>query len=210
MFDYVIERPDNAQCRLVLAHGAGAGKNSDFMQHLSQLLVARNIEVVRFNFTYMQTIEHTGRRRPPEKADVMLTHFSELLNHLNTPSSIPLWLGGKSMGGRMATMLVERTPAQGAVVFGYPFHPPGKPEKLRTEHLQQNGKPVHIFKGERDTFGTREETANFNLHSKVALHWLEDGDHSLQPRQKSGYTYPEHMQKVADATASILTNGANL
>ncbi len=208
MFDYSIDSPPRPTCRLVLAHGAGAGKDSEFMQQISALLVARGIEVVRFNFAYMQTIEQTGKRRPPEKAGVLLQHFTGLLEHLEHQlPALPLWLGGKSMGGRMATMLVDQTSALGAVAYGYPFHPPGKPDKLRTEHLVQAGKPVHIFQGERDTFGIPDEVNHYELHSKVTLHWLEDGDHSLKPRKKSGYDYQQHLQRTAEDTARLLNTG---
>lgn len=205
IFDYTIDSPATAHSRLVLAHGAGASMQSDFMQHISSLLCERGIEVVRFNFAYMQTIQQTGKRRPPEKADKLLSHFKALLAHLeNTYCALPLFIGGKSMGGRMATLLLPDSEARGAVVFGYPFHPPGKPEKLRTAHLLQPAKPVCILQGERDTFGTRAELPGFKLAATVQVNWLPDGDHSLKPRKASGYTYQANMQSAAEHAASFI------
>ena len=216
-------RQDNAQeieihsvdapvARLILAHGAGAGMQHEFMQHMAQLLNKFSIEVVLFNFPYMQTIVATGKRRPPNKAEQLLAHFSSVIHQVTQQKAskpLPTFVGGKSMGGRMATMLLDNEESiLGAVVFGYPFHPPGKPDKLRTGHLATLKKPTLIVQGERDTFGTQQEVSDYTLSSAVTLAFLPDGDHSFKPRKKSGYSLRAHCEQAAKLAADFMRDTA--
>ena len=107
-----------------------------------------------------------------------------------------LLIGGKSMGGRIATMVADEMNVAGLVCLGYPFHPPGKPEKTRTEHLKEIKTPTLILQGERDALGTREDVADYELSKRIQMVWLPDGDHSFKPRKKSGITLEENMQKA--------------
>ncbi|WOI36195.1 alpha/beta family hydrolase [Alteromonas sp. CI.11.F.A3] len=197
--------------RLILAHGAGAGKHHDFMQAMASQLTSQNIEVVLFNFPYMQTMMETGKRRPPDKAEKLLAHFNALINEVaNTQASVPTFIGGKSMGGRMATMLLDDAESIiGAIAFGYPFHPPGKPEKLRTAHLETLSKPLLILQGERDTFGTKDEVSAYSLSSAIAVSYLADGDHSFKPRKQSGFTLETHIECAAKSTADFIKARVN-
>ena len=92
------------------------------------------------------------------------------------------------MGGRMASMIADETAARGLICLGYPFHPPGSPEKLRTKHLALLKTPALILQGERDPFGTREDVGSYELSPSIRVEWLKDGDHSFKPRAKSGVT----------------------
>ena len=221
MFDIEIKRSDSPVAQLVLAHGAGAGKEHEFMQTMSALFVERNIDVVLFNFPYMQTIKETGKRRPPDKADKLLQHFHDVVTHIETScvetstvkqtdaenahASLPTFIGGKSMGGRMATMIAEDMPSvKGAIAFGYPFHPPGKPEKTRTDHLQAVNKPLLIVQGERDTFGTKSEVAEYALCPSIEISFLADGDHSFKPRKASGLTQEAHIKTAVDMACDFI------
>ena len=186
----------------VFAHGAGAGQNSEFMQLMAEGISKHGINVVRFNFAYMQLAEELGKRRPPERADKLLAHFNTVLSDVD--SRLPIFIGGKSMGGRMASMLLEESNALGCICMGYPFHPPGKPEKLRTAHLENINKPVLILQGERDTFGTREEIGTYDLSALVKLSYLSDGDHSFKPRKASGFTLDEHLNLAITQTAEFI------
>jgi uncharacterized protein len=186
----------------VFAHGAGAGQNSEFMQLMAEGIAKYGINVVRFNFAYMQLAEELGKRRPPERADKLLVHFNAVLSEVD--SSLPIFIGGKSMGGRMASMLLQESNALGCICMGYPFHPPGKPEKLRTAHLENINKPVLILQGERDTFGTREEIGTYNLSAQVQLRYLYDGDHSFKPRKASGFTLDGHLNLAITQTAEFI------
>lgn len=186
----------------VFAHGAGAGQNSEFMQLMAEGISKHGINVVRFNFAYMQLAEELGKRRPPERADKLLAHFNTVLSDVD--SSLPIFIGGKSMGGRMASMLLQESHARGCICMGYPFHPPGKPEKLRTAHLETMSKPVLILQGERDTFGTREEIGTYDLSAQVKLSYLADGDHSFKPRKASGFALDGHLILAITQTAEFI------
>ena len=139
---------------IILAHGAGAGMDTPFMEAFATGLADRGFTVVRFNFPYMALRAEDGKKRPPDRAPKLLAAYEAAIEAVRTDA--PLIIGGKSMGGRIATMLAAEKPSlglSGVVCLGYPFHPPGKPEKLRTEHLPAIPVPTLIAQGERDPFG---------------------------------------------------------
>lgn len=191
--------------RLLLAHGAGAGMDSDFMTALADGLGRAGIRVLRFEFPYMAQRRQTGKKRPPDRAPVLLASFAETLAAVRQEAGDrPVFIGGKSMGGRMATLLATEQDAAGVCVYGYPFHPPGKPEKLRTEHLTQLTCPALICQGERDSFGHRDEVVGYQLPAQLQLHWLPDGDHSLKPRKASGLTLDDNLADAIAATVAFI------
>jgi len=202
MIKTLINTAQNPIATFVFAHGAGAGQNSEFMQLMAEGIARHNINVLRFNFAYMQLAQELGKRRPPDRAEKLLVHFNAVLSEID--DELPLFIGGKSMGGRMASMLLEESTALGCICMGYPFHPPGIPEKLRTEHLIAINKPVLILQGERDTFGTREEISDFDLSRQVKVSYLVDGDHSFKPRKASGFTLDAHLNLVISQTAEFI------
>jgi predicted alpha/beta-hydrolase family hydrolase len=108
------------------------------------------------------------------------------------------------MGGRMASMLLQESAAIGCICMGYPFHPPSKPEKLRTSHLETINKPVLILQGERDSFGSREEISAYNLSTQVQVSYLTDGDHSFKPRKASGFSLDGHINLAITQTAKFI------
>lgn len=187
--------------RILLAHGAGAPMDSDFMDRVATGLAGHGFEVVRFEFPYMQSRREDGRKRPPSPMPRLLAAFSEQVAAVD--DGTPLWLAGKSMGGRVATLILEETPAQGALVFGYPFHAVGRPEKPRIEHLQTIARPVHIFQGSRDPMGSRERVEGYQLSPQVHIHWCEDGDHDLKPRKASGLTQQQHLETAFATIAGL-------
>ena len=194
----------------ILAHGAGADGRSEFMSAMAEMLVERGLYVVRFNFPYMIKREQDGKKRPPDRAPVLLQHYAEVIAGLNRPCVI----GGKSMGGRMASLLANDADQtelftdhiKGCACLGYPFHPPGKPDKLRTSHLEAVNVPVLIAQGSRDTMGNKEEVSDYPLDQQLQLLWLEDGNHDLKPRKASGFTQEQHMATAADAVAEFVKN----
>ena len=202
MINTLINTAQNPIATFVFAHGAGAGQNSEFMQLMAKGIAEHKINVVRFNFAYMQLAQESGKRRPPDRADKLLSQFTELLNQID--NSLPIFIGGKSMGGRIASMLLEESTAEGCVCMGYPFHPPGKPEKLRTQHLLSINKPLLILQGERDTFGKREEIASFNLSQQIQVSYLADGDHSFKPRKASGHNIEANLHKAIEHSAAFI------
>ena len=197
-----IDNAENAVATFVFAHGAGAGKDSDFMQDVAAKLAEQGINVVRFNFPYMQKSAETGKKRPPDRAPVLEQTFLDVVDGLD--EALPIFIGGKSMGGRMSTLILSKSKAKAAMCFGYPFHPPGKPEKLRTEHLQDMDKPVLILQGERDTFGNQLEVNEYVLSEAVETRFFKDGDHSLKPRKASGLTQEQHINSAVEQCVSFI------
>ena len=195
----IFDGPSNGPL-FVFAHGAGAPLTSDFMEKVATGLAKQGIRVARFNFNYMQQRIETGSRRPPERAPHLIKQFMDVIQKLNQPMVI----GGKSMGGRMATLLAAQEPAEllqnvkGIACLGYPFHPQGKPEKLRTEHLPAIKQPVAVIQGSRDKLGDKEEVEGYSLPEHFQWCWLEDGDHDFKPRVKSGLTQQQHIQSSID------------
>lgn len=193
----LIDGPDDAPATVLLAHGAGAPMDSPFMAAIAGGLAAAGWRVVRFEFGYMARMRETGRRQGPERMPVLQEAFRQQVR-LETAESPqrPLFIGGKSMGGRVASLLVEELAAsdgvRGCLCLGYPFHPPGKPLQLRTEHLAALHTPTLILQGERDTFGRREEVETYSLSPAVQLGWIPSGDHSFKPTRSSGLSEAEN------------------
>ncbi|UTW14339.1 alpha/beta fold hydrolase [Marinobacterium rhizophilum] len=189
--------------RILFAHGAGAPMDSDFMQTAAQGLATAGFQVLRFEFPYMQARREDGRRRPPNRMPQLLEHFQARIAELD--DGVPLWLAGKSMGGRVATLLLDEAPeyVRGALVLGYPFYAAKKPQQPRTEHLARLNRPVHVFQGTRDALGSRQQVETYDLSPQVQLHWLEDGDHDLKPRKASGFTQAQHLATVFARVAAL-------
>ncbi|NQX34575.1 alpha/beta family hydrolase [Herbiconiux sp. VKM Ac-2851] len=196
---------------LVLAHGAGAAMDSDWMNRMAALLADRGIRVARFEFAYMAARRGPdGRRKPPPKAETLMDEYrAAVAAVLSTePASRPVLIGGKSMGGRVASLVADELRAagevRGLVCLGYPFHPPGRPERLRTAHLLSLATPTLVCQGTRDPFGTVEEVPAYGLPASIRFVWLEDGEHEFKPRAKlSGHTHAEHLATAADAVADF-------
>ncbi|NQZ20504.1 MAG: alpha/beta hydrolase [Colwellia sp.] len=184
---------DNAKALVIFAHGAGADKSHEFMETVSHGLNQQQISVLRFNFYYMDERIEKGNRRPPDRMPKLLDCFKTVLAEVET--SLPIFLAGKSMGGRVAATLAadENISAKAVMCLGYPFHPQKKPEKLRLEPLQETNKPILILQGTRDALGNEEEITGYQISDKCKCIFFSDGDHNLKPRVKSGFTHSEHI-----------------
>jgi hypothetical protein len=201
--EFLVDGPVEASHLFVFAHGAGIGMASPFMDALARHIAAAGIRVVRFHFPYMEDMVRTGQRRPPDGGRVLREAYADVIRHcIERERCRPerLVIGGKSMGGRIATMIADGHGVGGAVCFGYPFHPPRQPRKLRTAHLAALRTPTLICQGERDPFGTRAEVQGYALSPAIRLHWLPDGDHDFAPR-RSGAHSAEGNLAVAGAAA---------
>jgi predicted alpha/beta-hydrolase family hydrolase len=200
--DLLKTHADKPHATLVLAHGAGAPMDSPFMDEITAALAAQGVDVVRFEFAYMAA-RRSGARKPPPRAEKLMPEFIDVLSEIETDR--PLFIGGKSMGGRVASLVAEDLyrsgKIAGLVCLGYPFHPPAKPDALRTAHLQSLTVPSLICQGTRDPFGTRGEVEGYGLSAANDFYWLEDGDHDFKPRKKSGLTRTEHISAAAKAVA---------
>jgi len=217
----------------IMAHGAGAHKDSDWLLQMDQLLSNAGIIVERFNFPYMIQRVIDGTRRPPDRQPKLLAAFEAQIQKMAEKykdQSIKLVIGGKSMGGRMASLLVAEYQEQkklgevnlssqtnqvkeieiaAVICFGFPFHPPKKLDKYRGDHLVTMQTSTLILQGERDTLGTKQEISSYQysdlaFSNRVRVEYLPDGDHSFKPRVKSGFTLEQNMQTASEQVINYL------
>ena len=201
----LITGPEAPAAQFLCTHGAGAGMQTAFLETIAALLTEREIRTLRFEFAYMAARREGGSRKPPPKAERLVDEYRAAV--ASVPKGAPLLIGGKSMGGRVASMiagdLFTRGQVAGLVCLGYPFHPPKKPDQLRTAHLENLDCPALIIQGERDPFGTRAEVEAMQLSSAIRFHWADDGDHDLGPRGSSGFTRRGNLASAADRIAEF-------
>jgi predicted alpha/beta-hydrolase family hydrolase len=202
---FLFDGPDAAKATILLAHGAGAPMDSASMNAVAKVLARAELRVARFEFAYMASRRTAAGRKPPPRAELVMGEYRTAVDALKAEG--PLIIGGKSMGGRVASMICDDLLAKGRVTgllcLGYPFHPVGKPEQLRTAHLAGLKTPALIVQGTRDPFGTREEVKAYHLSKQIEILWLEDGDHDLKPRKSvSGFSVADHLATLAQAVSA--------
>ena len=200
--DLLVDGPADREPAVVLAHGAGAPMDSPFLASVARGLAEAGWRVVRFEFPYMRRRRAGGSRRPPDAAPVLRDAWLDLIERLGGGSR--LVVGGKSLGGRIASMVADEAGARGLVCLGYPFHPPGQSERLRTAHLATLGTPTLIVQGSRDALGSRDEIAAYRLSPRIQIEFIEDGDHSFRPRASSGRTESQNLQEAVAAVARFV------
>ena len=198
----LLDGPSDARTTLVLAHGAGTPMDAPFLDTVARELAARGVRVARFEFPYMAKRREEGRRGPLDRRPVLLAAWREAVLKLGGGSR--LVIGGKSLGGRMASLLADELEARGLVCLGYPFHPPKEPERLRTAHLEEIRTPTLIVQGTRDVYGTPEDVAGYRLSPAIRVVWVEDGDHDLRARARSGRSQAGNLGEAIDAVARFL------
>lgn len=196
-----IDGPDDADWTIVLAHGAGAPADHPFMEGLATRLAAHGLRIVRFEFAYMARRRTEGVKPGPDRPPKLDARFREVIAAAQAPGR--LCVAGKSMGARSAGRMAAEVGADAMVAVGFPFHPPGRPERTRLDDLPQVV-PALIVQGERDPFGRADEVAAYRLPATVTVHTLPDGDHGLKPRKASGHTLDEHLDAAADRIAAFL------
>jgi predicted alpha/beta-hydrolase family hydrolase len=199
--ELLIDGPGNAATTIALAHGAGAAMDSPFMEFFAKGLGRLGLRVARFEFPYMASKRATGKAQPPDREPVLRSTWLRVIELLGAKG---LTIGGKSMGGRIASLVADEAGIAGLVCLGYPFHPVGKLYQLRVEHLQAIKTPTLILQGERDPFGSREEVGTYKLSRAIKVRWLEDGDHSFKPRKSSGRTEDHNWTKALDEIDGFL------
>ena len=201
---FLFDGPAEAGLTILLAHGAGAPMDSASMNAVAEALASNGPRVARFEFGYMASRRVSSGKKPPPRAETLMPEYLAAVDALRSKG--PLVIGGKSMGGRVASMIADELHAAGRIAgllcLGYPFHPIGKPDQLRTAHLAELRTPTLIVQGTRDLLGARAEVANYPLSKAIEIFWLEDGDHDLAPRKTvSGMT-------TADARLAMATRVA--
>lgn len=179
--------------------------DTQWMEDMSGALTQNGFRVVRFEFEYMAARRLTGKRSPPPRAERLQEKFMAVVEEFG--GHVNLLIGGKSMGGRVASMiaddLLEQGTIAGLVCLGYPFHPIGKPEALRTAHLADLRTPTIICQGTRDAFGSKEEVQAYDLSPSITVNWLEDGDHDFKPRKvETGLTLANNLTAAAQSVGA--------
>jgi hypothetical protein len=205
MVEFLASGPPSPSVRFLCAHGAGAGMTTPFLAAMAAAVSERGIATLRFEFAYMASRRAGGAKKPPPRAERLLDEYVAAV--AAAPKGVPLLIGGKSMGGRVASLVADRLFGEGFIVglicLGYPFHPPNKPAQLRTSHLKDLRCPTLIVQGERDPFGNRGEVEGYPLSDAIRLSWAADGDHDLGPRGASGHTRRGNLAAAADAIANF-------
>lgn len=199
--DVLVDGPADAPATLLLAHGAGTGKAHPFLAAIAAGLAGPSRRVVRFDFPYRVA----GRRLPdrlPRLQDALRAAAAA-----HGRGSVAL--AGKSLGGRVGATMADQLGVRALACFGYPFHPPKDPTKLRTASLAALRTPTLVLQGERDPFGDRDEVAGYALGPAVTVRWFPDGDHDLRPRAASGATATGNLAAaIAAADAFLRLHGA--
>lgn len=203
---------ENPVAQIIFAHGAGADMHHEFMELVTLQFNKENVNVLRFNFPFMDKRISFGKRYPPDRMPKLIDCYKNVINNVietnyNSQNCLPLFIGGKSMGSRVAASIAcddeIAIKVKGVFCFGYPFHPPKKTEKLRLEPLQETLKPILVVQGERDTLGSKIEVLDYEISKMCQLFFLADGDHSLKPRVKSGFTHNQHLEKSVKVTTDF-------
>jgi uncharacterized protein len=197
----------DAALTIVLAHGAGAAMDSPFMNVIAEGLAQAGLSVARFEFPYMRARREGGRRGAPDREPVLLDAWRDVIADLGGGARVVI--GGKSMGGRIASMVADECEVRGLVCLGYPFHPPGKPVAARVKHLAAMRTPALIVQGTRDTFGAREEVERYSLSPRIRFAWIEDGDHSFKPRVRSGRSEGDNLGAAIAAVGAFVKHLAS-
>ncbi len=169
------------------------------MEFFAKELAKQGPRVARFEFPYMAKRRTTDKKPGPNRPPVLRETWHQAVEAFAGKQII---IGGKSMGGRIASLVADELKDQGViglVCLGYPFHPVGKPEKLRTEHLESIQTPTLIVQGTRDPFGVPDEVDTYKLSKAIKLKWMEDGDHGLKPRKSSGRTEQQNWEEAVEA-----------
>ena len=192
----LVNGSSDAPITLVLAHGAGAAMDSRFMNIVAEAIGSAAVRVVRFEFPYMAARRTSGKRGAPDREPVLIDSWRSVIAKLGDAAKIVI--GGKSMGGRIASMVADEAGVAGLVCLGYPFHPPGNSARTRTKHLENLRTPTLIVQGTRDSFGKPDEVANYKLSKKIRIVWIEAGDHSFKPLARSGRTETQNIASTIE------------
>lgn len=206
-FPVIVDIPARPRALVVLAHGAGLGMDSPFMGEMASALAAAGLQVVRFEFPYMARRRRGEGKPPPNRMPVLLETWSAMIAAAREQTALPIYVAGKSMGGRAASewLAVHSDSAvAGGIAYGYPFHPPAKPDSLRTAHLVGLQKPLLILQGTRDPFGKPQEVTGYDLGAHTNVMWLDSGDHDYKPLKKSGRTQLQLIAEAASASATFV------
>jgi hypothetical protein len=199
---FLVEGPTESEITILLAHGAGTPMDSPFMDAFARGIAAAGYCTVRFEFPYMAARRVDGKKRPPNPQPVLLAAYRAAIAECGLAG----WLviGGKSLGGRIASLVADELGVRGLLCLGFPFHAPGREPGPRIEHLEQLVTPTLIVQGTRDPFGSRIEVESYPFSAAISIRWLEDGDHDLRPRASSGRILEQNWSDGITAAVEFL------
>lgn len=207
MSKFLFEGPDNGPV-LLLTHGSGVPMDSPFMNTFAATLAENGVRIARFEFEFMAQRREGGNKRPPPRAEKLIPEFIEKIEQLSKTTKEPIFIGGKSLGCRVATMLGRNAfnakQIKGVVCLGYPFHPPKSPDSLRTAHFADYDCPTIICQGEKDPFGQRREIETYTLPPALQFVWAPFGNHDLTPPKRSGLTGDDNIKAAANAVTDFI------
>lgn len=175
--------------------------DTPFMTFFAEGLAKHGYRVARFEFPYMAARRTDGKRKPPDRQPILLDTWRAVIAEIGASSLV---IGGKSMGGRMASLIADEAKVRGLLCLGYPFYGAGRKDKPRTEHLKTLKTPTLICQGTRDPMGDHDSVTALTLSKKIRIHWAPDGDHDLKPRKASGVTHDQNLTAALDAAAAFL------
>jgi len=202
MHNILIDGSKEAKNIFIFAHGAGSPMDSDFMNLVVKYLVSNDIMTIRFEFPYMQK-KRNGIKLFPDRIEKLSEHFISIIEYVKKKFfNKNIWIGGKSLGGRVACIVSKKIKINGVIVFGYPFHSLNNPTNIRDEALKKNGNPILILQGDRDEMGNKSEVISYNLKNDIKILFLEGGDHSFLTLKKSKFSQNE-LIKLACGEANI-------
>jgi predicted alpha/beta-hydrolase family hydrolase len=200
-----VEKPAawDGKTAIILGHGAGQGMNSPFMNYFHAELAGRGFLSVKFNFDYMEE-----GRKAPDRQPTLQARYLDVIQHVaSTYSPRKIVIGGKSMGGRVASYIAgDATGVTGLVFLGYPLHPPGKSDQMRDEHLYSLDLPMLFLSGTKDDFAQRPllESVIRKIGDRATLHWIEGGDHSLQVKRSGKESWPAAVEVIETWAGPLL------
>ena len=200
----LITGPIDARHTVILAHGASQAMDHEAMNALADGLNDAGLRVARFEFPYMHRRRVNGRGGAPDRQPVLEQTWREVIARVRVAVGGDVAIGGRSMGGRIASLVADDCAVQALICYSYPFHPPGRPEQLRTAHLATMRTPTLILQGERDPFGNRDDVAGYDLSPAITVHWIGDGDHAFMPRKRSGRTLAQNTAEAVRQTIAFL------
>lgn len=197
--------PKNSEKLFIFTHGAGAPMDTDFMDYFAEDLGKNKTRVLRFEFPYMALRREGHGKRPPNTQKILLECWSDVIKECRKFHNGEIYIGGKSMGGRMASMIADQEGVAGLICLGYPFYAPGKQYKPRIDHLENLNTRSLILQGERDSMGSKEIVEKYSLSTKISISWLPDGDHGLKPRKKSGFTEEGNFNLASNLISNFIS-----
>ena len=202
---FLINGPTYPKKTIVLAHGAGSPMDSKFMEFFATSLAEQGYRIVRFEFPYMAARRAVGKKRPPNDETTLENSWRNVILELGTKNLI---IGGKSMGGRIASHIADEVGAQGLICLGFPFYPAGKKVDRRINKVRSISTPTLICQGTRDLLGKKNNISKQQFNSSIHFHWLQDGDHDFRPRKKSGLTMQNNWDNAVSAISNFIQKKA--